>query len=71
MYDIKKSVPQHTYGDAREERMYRCYLFPTLAVDGMSGQHHIQATLYPWGMDPRYPMDRRLGGLQSQSRHRG
>jgi hypothetical protein len=29
---------------------------------GVSGQHHAPATLYPRGKDPRYPLDRRLGG---------
>jgi hypothetical protein len=29
------------------------------------------AALYPRGKDPRYPLNRRLGGPQSRSRHRG
>jgi hypothetical protein len=32
---------------------------------GASGQRHAPATLYPRGMDPRYPLDR-LGGPQTQ-----
>jgi hypothetical protein len=31
---------------------------------GVSGQRHAPAALYPWGKDPRYPLDRRLGGPQ-------
>jgi hypothetical protein len=27
--------------------------------------------LYPWGKSPRYPLDRRVGGLRNQSRWRG
>jgi len=27
--------------------------------------------LYPWGKSSRYPLDRRLGGNQSQSEHSG
>jgi hypothetical protein len=29
---------------------------------GVSGQRHSPAALYPRGKDPRYPLDRRLGG---------
>jgi hypothetical protein len=28
---------------------------------GVSGQRHAPAALYPWGKDPRHPLDRRLG----------
>jgi hypothetical protein len=38
---------------------------------GVSGQHHAPAALYPRGKGPRYPLDRRLGGPQSRSGHRG
>jgi hypothetical protein len=38
---------------------------------GVSGQHHAPAALYPRGKDPRYPLDRRLGGPQSRSGPRG
>jgi hypothetical protein len=38
---------------------------------GVSGQHHAPAALYPRGKDPRYPLDRRLGGPQSRSGRRG
>jgi hypothetical protein len=38
---------------------------------GVSGQRHAPAALYPRGKDPRYPLYRRLGWLQSRSRHRG
>jgi hypothetical protein len=37
-----------------------------LAQDGVSGQRHA-----PVGKDPRYPFDRRPGGPQSLSGHRG
>jgi hypothetical protein len=38
---------------------------------GVSGQRHAPAALYPRGKDPWYPLDRRLGGPQSRSGHRG
>jgi hypothetical protein len=42
----------------------------TSALDGVSGQSHAPAALYPRWKDPRYPLDRRLGGPQSRSGHR-
>jgi hypothetical protein len=33
---------------------------------GLSGQRHAPAALYPRGKDPRYPLDRKLGGPQSR-----
>jgi hypothetical protein len=38
---------------------------------GASGQHHAPVALYPRGKNPRYPLDRRLGGPQSRSVRRG
>jgi hypothetical protein len=38
---------------------------------GVSGWRYTLVTLYPQGKDPQYPLDRRLGGPQSRSRHRG
>jgi hypothetical protein len=53
------------------ERRYMCssYSFSTSALDGVSGQHHAPAALYPRGKDPRYPLYRRLGGPQRRSGH--
>jgi hypothetical protein len=42
----------------------------TSTLDGMSGQRQASAALYPREKDPRYPLDRRLGGPQSRSEHR-
>jgi hypothetical protein len=52
-------------------RGYSSYLFSTSALDGVSGQRHAPAGLYLRGKEPGYPLDRRLGGPQSQSGHRG
>jgi hypothetical protein len=54
-----------------EERRYSSYPFLNSALDGVSGQPHSPAALYPWGKDARYPLDRRLGGHQSRYGHRG
>jgi hypothetical protein len=35
---------------------------------GVSGQRHAPAALYPREKDPRYPLDRRLGGPRSGRR---
>jgi hypothetical protein len=48
------------------ERRYSFYSFLTSALDAVSGQRYAPAALYP-----RYPLDRRLGGPQSWSGHRG
>jgi hypothetical protein len=36
----------------------------------VSGQIHASAALTPW-KEPRYPLDKRLGGPQSRSGHYG
>jgi hypothetical protein len=51
--------------------MYSSYSVNNSALDGVGGQHHTAAALYPRGKDPRYPLYRRLGGPQSRSGHRG
>jgi hypothetical protein len=37
---------------------------------GVSGQRYAPVTLYSLGNDPRYPLDRRLGGPHSLSGHK-
>jgi hypothetical protein len=66
-------VKQSRYTPLRRlgKRMYSSYSFTTSAIDGVSGQGHAPAALYPWRKDPRYPLDRKLGGPQSRSGHRG
>jgi hypothetical protein len=46
---------------------YSSYSFTTLALDGGERSASHPVALYTWGEDPRYPLDRRLGGPQSQS----
>jgi hypothetical protein len=50
---------------------YSFYSFLTSALDGVSGQRHAPAALYPREKDPRYPLDRKLGGPESRSGRRG
>jgi hypothetical protein len=50
--------------------MYSSYSFLTSPLDGVSGQHHTLASLYPQGKDPLVPLDRRLGGPQHWSGQR-
>jgi hypothetical protein len=52
-------------------RRYSSYSFSTSILDGVSGQHHVPTALYPPGKEPGSPLDRRLGGPQSRSGHRG
>jgi hypothetical protein len=63
--------PATRHGGAWEERRYSSYSFTTSVLDGVIGQRHAQAALYPRGKNPRYPLYRRLGGPQSRSGHRG
>jgi hypothetical protein len=65
-----KAVPQHTM-EPQEERRYSSCSFMTSTLDGVSGQLHAPAALYHRGKDLRYPLDRRLGGPQNRSGHRG
>jgi hypothetical protein len=69
---LKKSkVSHYRHAGDEGERNYRSYSLLTSALDGVSGQPHASAALYMPGKDPRYPLDRRLGGPQSRSGHRG
>jgi hypothetical protein len=49
----------------------RGYSFLTSALDGVRAQRHAPAALNPRAKNSQYPLDRRLGGLQSRSGHRG
>jgi hypothetical protein len=53
------------------ERRYSSYSFLTSTLNGVSGEHHATAVLYPRVKDSRYPLYRRLGGPQRGSGHRG
>jgi hypothetical protein len=66
---IKQSSPDTRHGGAWGERRYSSYS-PRHWM-GVSGQRRAAAALCPGGRDPRYPLYRRLGGLQSWSGHRG
>jgi len=57
--------------EAQVERIYSSYSFKTPILDGVSGQCHAPAALNPRGKDPRYPLDRRVGGPHRRSGHRG
>jgi hypothetical protein len=58
------SSGKHTnhYTTTVTERRYSFYSFLTSALNGVSGQYRALAMLYLRGNDPRYPLDRRLGG---------
>jgi hypothetical protein len=66
-FDVKK-VLQHTYGGAGGGR-YRSYSFTASALD--RGEWSASRPVRALAQDPRYPLDRRLGGPQSRSGHRG
>jgi hypothetical protein len=43
------------------EEVYSSYSFTTSAVDGVSGQHHAPAALYPPGKGPPVPIGQEAG----------
>jgi hypothetical protein len=55
-----KSSPTTCLWRRRAEMRYSSYSFTTSTLDGVSGQHHAPAALYPLAKDPWYPLDRRL-----------
>jgi hypothetical protein len=60
------------HGGARRERRYSSYSFMTLALDGSEwSASHPGRALPPRERTPWYLLDRRLGGPQSWSGHRG
>jgi hypothetical protein len=60
--DISKvNLSRYRHAGDKWKRKYSSS-FMTSAVDGVSGQSHALATLYPLRKDSRYPLDRRLGG---------
>jgi hypothetical protein len=66
-----KAVPQHIYrGSGGRGGIAPTHSRPQHWM-GVSGQRHASAALYPWRKYHQYPLDRRLGGPQGQSRHRG
>jgi hypothetical protein len=58
-----KPVPLR-HADAKGERSYSSDSFLASHYMGVSGQRHAPAVLYYRGKEPRYPLDRRLGGPQ-------
>jgi hypothetical protein len=54
---VKQSHNAHM--EAQGERMYSSYSFTTSAPDGVSGQLHALASLYPWGKNHQNLLCRR------------
>jgi hypothetical protein len=68
-----KKVKQSRYTPWRRlgERRHSSYSFSTSALDaGWVVSITPRPRFYPRGKDPRYPLDRRLGGPQSRSEHK-
>jgi hypothetical protein len=68
--DKIKAVPLHAMM-CLGERKYSSYSFLTSALGGSERSASRPGRALPRGKDPRYPLDRRLGGPQSRSGHRG
>jgi hypothetical protein len=63
---VKRKMSHYMPWRRLEERRYSSYSFLTSTLDGVSGQRHALDTLYAW-----YQLERRLGGPQSWTGHRG
>jgi hypothetical protein len=61
-----KGVPLHAMERMGGEEVWLLLMFGLGHWMGVSGQHHAPAALCPRGKDPRYPLDRGLGGPQSR-----
>jgi hypothetical protein len=68
---VVKAVSLLAVQATRGESKYSSYSFLTSTPDGVSCQRYAPIALYPRGKDPRYPLDKRLRGLQSWSGHKG
>jgi hypothetical protein len=67
----KVKLPIYRHISAKGERKYSSCSFLTLALDGGKWSASRHGRAFPRGKDPRYPLDRRLGGPQSWFGHRG
>jgi hypothetical protein len=65
---LKRS--HNTPMEAQGGRMHSSYSFMALALDEGEWSVSHPGHASPRGKDPRYPLDRRLGGTQSRSGHR-
>jgi hypothetical protein len=67
---VSRYTPRRHLGG--EEGRCSSYSFLISALDGVSGQHHAPAALYPRGTDPPVPIVQEgLGLPQSRSGRRG
>jgi hypothetical protein len=56
---LSKAVPSTCHGGACSEERYSSYSFSNLALDEVSGKHHVPAVLYP---QERSPSTHWIGG---------
>jgi hypothetical protein len=61
----------YRHAGAKGARRYSSYSFLISALDGGEWSASRTVRALPPGKDPRYPLDRKLGGPQSRSGHRG
>jgi hypothetical protein len=67
----KGKQSHNTHVEAKGGEEISSYSFMILALDGVSGHHNAHTVFNPWGKESRNPLNRRLGGSQSRSGHRG
>jgi hypothetical protein len=69
--EAKQSCPATRHIDAKGKMRYSSYSFLTSAVGGGERSASGPGRALPRGKDTRFPFDRRQGGPQSWSGHRG
>jgi hypothetical protein len=70
-YQLKLKLSHYTPWRRLGERRYSSYSFSTSALDGGEWSASCCGRALTSGKGRRYPLDRRLGGPQSRSWHRG
>jgi hypothetical protein len=71
VFHHQKNVKLSRHGGTWGERRYNSYSYLTSALDRGEWSASRPGSALPPGKDPQYPLDRRLGGLQSRSGRRG
>jgi hypothetical protein len=66
----RERCPATRHGGSWGERRYSFFSFWTSALDGGKWSASRLGRALPPGIDPRYPLDRRLGGPESRSGRR-
>jgi hypothetical protein len=71
MVEVKVKLSHYCHASNKGERSCSSYSFLTSALEDVSGRDRAPTVLYPQGKNPWYPLNKKPGGPQSWSGHRG